>query len=197
MRHQKAFRKLGRNPSHRRALFRNLATSLIIHNRIETTLPKAKELKRIADKLVTLGKKDTLHARRQALAYLFAQNRTKNNCKTKDVAVHKLFTELAPQFAERQGGYTRVLRTRVRDGDKAQMAIIEFVQGAVEAKETGRKKRRVKRVKKDSESAEAKKADTKKAAPKKQESDDSSASKKETGKKESSKKATSKEDSAE
>ncbi len=193
MRHHKAFRKLGRNPSHRRALFRNLATSLIIHNRIETTLPKAKELKRIADKLVTLGKKDSLHARRQALSYLFAQDRTKDNCKTKNVAVHKLFTELAPQFAERHGGYTRVLRTRVREGDKAQMAIIEFVQGAVEAKESSRKKRRVKRVKKDTDTAETKKAaGAKKDEPKNAKSDDGASEKKEA-----TKKAATKKDSAE
>ncbi len=146
MRHQKAFRKLGRTPSHRKALFRNLATSLVLHDRIETTLPKAKELKRVADKLVTLGKKNTLHARRQALGYLFEVKKHDPKSKTKGTAVHKLFTEIAPRFAERNGGYTRVLRTRVREGDKAQMAIIEFVSEEVKAKDTGRKKRRVKKT---------------------------------------------------
>jgi len=145
MRHQKAFRKLGRTPSHRKALFRNLATSLVLHDRIETTLPKAKELKRVADKLVTLGKKNSLHARRQALGYLFEVKKHDPKSKTKDTAVHKLFTEIAPRFADRNGGYTRVLRTRVREGDKAQMAIIEFVNEEVKAKDTGRKKRRVKK----------------------------------------------------
>jgi len=169
MRHQKAFRKLGRNPSHRRALFRNLATSLIINDRIETTLPKAKELKRIADKLVTLGKKNTLHARRQALGYLFSVNKSKTNYKHKDVAVHRLFTEIAPQFADRNGGYTRVLRTRVREGDKAQMAIIEFVKGEVEAKDSGRKKRRVKKSKDSAPTKEAaEKSEAKKPAAKKE-----------------------------
>jgi len=164
MRHQKAFRKLGRNPTHRRALFRNLATSLIIHDRIETTLPKAKELKRVADKLVTLGKKNTLHARRQALGYLFEVNKHDPKCRTKDTAVHKLFTEIAPSFSDRNGGYTRVLRTRVRDGDKAQMAIIEFVSEEVQAKDTGRKKRRVKKSSDKGKVADKKAADQK-AAP--------------------------------
>lgn len=148
MNHAKAFRKLGRTPSHRRALLRNLATSLVLHNRIETTLPKAKELKRVADKLVTLGKKNSLHARRQAAGYLFAENRESSkpeHNKTKLSAVHKLFEEIAPRYSERNGGYTRVVRSRVRDGDKAQMAIIEFVEEELKAKEPARKKRKVKR----------------------------------------------------
>ena len=168
MRHEKAFRKLGRTPAHRRALFRNLATSLVLHDRIETTLPKAKELKRIADKLVTLGKKNNLHAKRQAMGYLFANNITskkKEHSKTKLTAVHKLFEEIAPRYSERSGGYTRVLRTKVREGDRAQMAIIEFVEAELKAKEPARKKRKVKRATK-SDSADSKPAESKSAKPK-------------------------------
>lgn len=151
MNHRKAFRKLSRTSTHRKALFRNMLTSLILNNRIETTLPKAKELKRIADKMITLGKKNTLHARRQALGYLMpvdahatSASRDQLAMKRKDSAVHKLFTELAPSYADRNGGYTRVMRGRLqpvgkrldakRAGDNAQMAIIEFVTGKVEKK---------------------------------------------------------------
>jgi large subunit ribosomal protein L17 len=116
MRHKKAFRKFGRTPSHRRALFRNLATSLILHERIETTVEKAKDLRRVGEKLVTLGGKNTLHARRQAYAYLMSKK-----------AVHKLFEEIGPRFEKRPGGYTRVVRSRRRPGDAAELAIIEFV----------------------------------------------------------------------
>ena len=144
MRHQKALKKLNRTASHRRALLRNLATSLVLHNRIETTLPKAKALKRVADKLITLGKVDNLHNRRLAMSYLFAINRTESGNAQKWTAVHKLFTELAPRFAERHGGYTRVLRTRKRDGDKAQLALIEFVESDVQKTEKRRKRRVVK-----------------------------------------------------
>ncbi len=143
MNHRKAYRKLGRNPSHRRALFRNLATSLILHNRIETTLHKAKELRRVADKLVTLGKKDSLHSRRQAMSYLFAINRKENGSKEKLTAVHRLFTEIAPRYKERDGGYTRVVRTRNRNGDNAKMAVIEFVEEELVKKGDSRRRRRV------------------------------------------------------
>lgn len=149
MNHRKAFRKLNRTPAHRRALFRNMATSLVLNNQIETTLPKAKELKRIADKLITLGKKNNLHSRRQAMGYLFAINRHAQGKAQKLTAVHKLFEELAPRYADRNGGYTRVLRTRKRPGDKAQMAIIQFVEGSVQRTE----KRRKRRVVKSAESA--------------------------------------------
>lgn len=142
MRHKKVFRKLSRTPAHRRALFRNLATGLVLHNRIETTLPKAKELKRVADRLVTLGKKNTLHARRQAMRYLFAENRHAEGNAEKLTAVHKLFAEIAPRYADRNGGYTRVVRTRKREGDKAQLAVIEFVEEKVE-KTVKRRRRRV------------------------------------------------------
>ncbi len=147
MRHKKAFRKFSRTPAHRRAMFRNLATSLVLHDRIETTLPKAKELKRVVDKLVTLGKVDNLHNRRKAMAYLMPVNRTAKDNKEKWTAVHKLFTDIALRYTERNGGYTRVIRTRVRPGDKAQMAFIGFVEaGSIENKEqTKTRKRRISR----------------------------------------------------
>lgn len=147
MRHKKAFRKFSRTPAHRRAMFRNLATALVIHDNIETTLPKAKELKRIVDKLVTLGKSDTLHNRRRAMAYLMPINREAKDDKEKWTAVHKLFTDIATRFTTREGGYTRVIRTRVRPGDKAQMAYIGFVEaGEIEKKGGEKRKRRTARV---------------------------------------------------
>ncbi len=116
MRHKKSGRKLGRTSSHREAMFRNMVTSLFEHERIVTTKEKAKELRPIAEKMITLAKKGDLHARRQALSYI----------RSKDV-VHKLFTDIKDQFAERNGGYTRILQTGVRRGDAASMAIIELV----------------------------------------------------------------------
>ncbi|PIE59254.1 MAG: 50S ribosomal protein L17 [Desulfobulbus propionicus] len=126
MRHQKVGRKLGRTASHRKAMFRNIVTSLLEHERIVTTLPKAKETRRIAEKMITLGKRGDLHARRQALAYIRSKN-----------VVAKLFDELSEQYAERQGGYTRIIRTGNRYGDAAPMAIIELVdyQDRLEADE--------------------------------------------------------------
>ncbi len=152
MKHRKKLKKLNRTAAHRRALLRNLATSLVLHNRIQTTVPKAKALKRVADKLVTLGKEDTLHNRRQAMRFLFAINRTASGNAQKLSAVHRLFTEIAPRYTERNGGYTRVVRTGKRDGDKAPMAIIEFVEAGVQRAEK-RRKRRV--VKTETESASA------------------------------------------
>ncbi len=116
MRHRKSGRKLGRTSSHREAMFRNMATSLFEHERIVTTREKAKELRPIAEKMITLAKRGDLHARRQALGYI----------RSKDV-VHKLFTDIAEQFADRKGGYTRIIQTGVRQGDNASMAIIELV----------------------------------------------------------------------
>jgi large subunit ribosomal protein L17 len=116
MKHNVAGRKLGRNPSHRKAMLRNIVTSLLEHERIVTTVPKAKEVRRIAEKMITLGKRGGLHARRQALSYI----------RTKDV-VAKLFDDLSPQYADRQGGYTRIIRTGTRYGDAAPMAIVELV----------------------------------------------------------------------
>ena len=120
MRHLKHGRKLGRTTAHRKALLRNLATALLEHERIITTEPKAKELRRVADKLVTLGKRGSLHARRQALQTV--QSTT---------VVQKLFNEIAPRFAERQGGYTRILRLGYRPGDAAAMAVIELVDAQI------------------------------------------------------------------
>ena len=116
MRHLKQGRKLGRTTAHRKALLRNLATALLEHERIITTQPKAKELRRVADKLVTLGKRGNLHARRQALQVVQS-----------NAVVQKLFNEIAPRFAGRQGGYTRILRLGYRPGDAAAMAVIELV----------------------------------------------------------------------
>ena len=146
MRHKKALGKLNRSPSHRKALLRNLATSLVLHETIQTTLPRAKELKRVADKLITLGKTDSLHRRRQAMQFLRPINREAEGNAQKWTAVHKLFVELAPRFAERAGGYTRVLRTTKRDGDKAQLAIIQFVEGEVTQKVEKKKQRKVVRA---------------------------------------------------
>lgn len=119
MRHRKNGRQLGRNTKHRWALYRNLVTSLVEHERIETTEAKAKELRGIADKLITLGKAGTLHARRQALQVL----RTKE-------AVAKIFNDVAKRYPNREGGYTRIIRTRRRRGDAAELVAIEFVEGA-------------------------------------------------------------------
>jgi large subunit ribosomal protein L17 len=120
MRHLKQGRKLGRTSAHRKALLRNLATALLEHERIITTEPKAKELRRVADKLVTLGKRGNLHARRQALQVVQS-----------NAVVQKLFNEIAPRFAERQGGYTRILRLGYRPGDAAAMAVIELVDAPI------------------------------------------------------------------
>ncbi len=123
MRHNKAHRRLNRSVSHRKAMLANMAVSLITHEQIKTTLPKAKELKPYMDKLITLGKRGDLHARRQALAKLPDQ-----------AAVQKLFDTLADRYAERAGGYTRVLKAGFRYGDAAPMAFIELVDRDVEAK---------------------------------------------------------------
>ena len=123
MRHGKAHRKLNRTAEHRRALWANMTAALIKHEQIMTTLPKAKDLRPIIEKLVTLGKRGDLHARRQAIAQV------------RDVAmVRKLFEVLGPRYKERNGGYTRVLRAGFRYGDNAPRAVIEFVDRDVDAK---------------------------------------------------------------
>jgi large subunit ribosomal protein L17 len=119
MRHGKGLRNLSRSASHRRALLRNLATSFLKYERFETTVPKAKELRPVVERLITLGKNDTLAARRQAYSYLMDKN-----------VVHKLFTDVGPRCSSRNGGYTRIVRTRVRPGDAAEMAVIELVDRA-------------------------------------------------------------------
>ena len=123
MRHARGYRRLNRTHEHRKALFANMAGSLIEHEQIKTTLPKAKELKRIMDKMITLGKRGDLHARRQAAAGL-----------KQDMHVTKLFDVLGPRYAERNGGYTRVLKAGFRYGDMAPMAIIELVDRDPDAK---------------------------------------------------------------
>jgi large subunit ribosomal protein L17 len=132
MRHRKAGRKFGRTRAHRRAMFRNLLTSLVLDEKITTTDAKAKELKRLADKLITLAKRGDLHARRRALTMLFSQTveiQTANGKKVKRTsrdALAKLFDNLGPRFEARQGGYTRVLKAGVRQGDGALLSIIEW-----------------------------------------------------------------------
>lgn len=116
MRHRKSGKRLGRTSSHRIAMFRNMVTSLFEHERIVTTIEKAKEVRPIAEKMITLAKRGDLHARRQAAAFI----------RSKDI-VEKLFTVIKDKFTERNGGYTRILQTGVRKGDAASMAIIELV----------------------------------------------------------------------
>ncbi|MDE0522301.1 MAG: 50S ribosomal protein L17 [Boseongicola sp.] len=130
MRHAKGHRRLNRTHEHRKALFANMAGSLIEHEQIKTTLPKAKELRRVMDKLITLGKRGDLHARRQAAARL-----------KQDMHVSKLFEVLGPRYKERSGGYTRVLKAGFRYGDMAPMAIIELVDRDVDAKGAADRKR--------------------------------------------------------
>ena len=123
MRHRMSGRKLNRKSQHRRAMFSNMAAALIKHEQITTTLPKAKELKPIVDKLITLGKKGRLHDRRRAFAML-----------RDDATTAKLFESLGPRYEERSGGYTRVLKAGFRYGDSAPMAVIELVDRDQEAK---------------------------------------------------------------
>src|SRR3974390_814514 len=123
MRHGNAHRKLNRKPEHRKAMFANMAAALIKHEQIVTTLPKAKDLRPIVEKLVTLGKRGDLHARRQAIA------------EVRDIPlVKKLFEVLGPRYRERNGGYTRVMKAGFRHGDNAAVAVIEFVDRDVAAK---------------------------------------------------------------
>ncbi|WAM59212.1 50S ribosomal protein L17 [Avibacterium paragallinarum] len=124
MRHRKSGRQLNRNSSHRQALFRNLANALVSHEIIKTTLPKAKELRRVVEPLITLAKEDSVANRRLAFA------RTRNI-----ETVAKLFNELGPPFAQRAGGYTRILKCGFRAGDNAPMAYIEFVDRPVSSEE--------------------------------------------------------------
>ena len=126
MRHRQSGRKLNRTSSHRKSLFKNMAQALLKHEQIVTTLPKAKELKRVVEKLITLGKKGNLHSRRLAF----------NQIRDKDM-VSKLFDNLAKRYLDRKGGYTRVLKAGFRYGDSAPMAVIEFVDRDEAAKGVG------------------------------------------------------------
>jgi len=136
VRHHRSGKKLGRDSAHRKALYANLTASLIEHGRIRTTETKAKAVRPIAEKMVTLGRDGSIHARRQALAYLRTQE-----------IVHKLFSEVGPRFQGRPGGYTRVVKLGPRQGDAAPMAYLEFVDfvpdsGVGEAEGSGRRRRR-------------------------------------------------------
>jgi len=140
MRHQNSGRKLNRTASHRKAMFANMAASLIQHEQIVTTLPKAKEIRPIVEKLVTLGKRGDLHARRQAISQI------------RDVAVvSKLFDAIATRYANRNGGYLRIMKAGYRHGDNAPLAVIEFVERDVDAKGAADKAR----VAAEAEGAEA------------------------------------------
>ncbi len=143
MRHLKAGYKLGRNPAHRRATLRNLVTNLIVSERITTTVLRAKAARRLAERMITLGKRDSLHARRQAAAFLQTAEATK-----------KLFADLAPRFADRAGGYTRIVRVGWRIGDGAELAILEFIGSELKKKE--KKGKREKAAEAPEEKAEAK-----------------------------------------
>jgi large subunit ribosomal protein L17 len=136
MRHRNAGFKLGRNTSHRRALLRNLTTSVLIEDRVETTVTKAKAVRPLVEKMITLGKKGDLHARRQALSFLMT-----------DQSVERLFEVVAPRYKDRQGGYLRIVRTGFRKGDGGEKAFIELL-GAEKQLDAKREKRDEIRAKK-------------------------------------------------
>jgi large subunit ribosomal protein L17 len=136
MRHRNAGNKLGRNTSHRRALLRNLTTSVLVEDRVETTVAKAKAVRPHVEKMITLGKKGDLHSRRQALSYLMT-----------DTAVTRLFEVVAPRYGDRQGGYLRIVRTGFRQGDGGEKAFIELL-GAEKQLDAKRQKRDDLRAKK-------------------------------------------------
>jgi large subunit ribosomal protein L17 len=150
MRHLISGSKLGKQPAHRRAVLRNLVTNLIEKERIQTTLLRAKAAKPIAEKMITLGKRDSLHARRQAAAFLMTVG-----------ATQKLFSDLAPRFAERPGGYTRIIRVGWRLGDGAELAILEFIGSELKKKDKKPRRERAEEApeenEKEKEAAVAKK----------------------------------------
>ncbi len=140
MRHRKGGYKLQRDPSARRALLRGLTTSVILHERIETTVTKAKAVRPQVERVITLAKRDNLHARRQAAAYLY-----------EPAAVTKLFDSIGPRFADRAGGYTRIVRLGPRQGDGAETAILELLGTRLAKKSEEKKKRREARMQKDAD----------------------------------------------
>ena len=144
MRHLRSGYKLGRNPAHRRATLRNLVTNLIERERVHTTLLRAKAARPLAEKMITLGKRDSLHARRQAAAFLETPAATK-----------KLFADLAPRFADRAGGYTRIVRAGWRIGDGAQLAVLEFIGSELKRKEKKAKKEKGEAAPEEKETAKA------------------------------------------
>ena len=129
MRHRNAGSKLGRNPAHRRATLRNLVTNVIERERITTTLTRAKAARPLVEQMITLGKRDTLHARRQAAAYLMTPAATK-----------KLFADIAPRYSDRAGGYTRIIRAGFRVGDGASVAILELLGAKLRKKDKSKNK---------------------------------------------------------
>ena len=131
MRHRRKGKKLGRTASHRKAMMRNLVTEFLDRERIITTISKAKELRPVAEKMITLGKRENLHARRRALSFIRRKS-----------VVAKLFDELAPRFSERHGGYTRILRLGFRQGDQAEMALVELLGSEFEPVAPDKKSKR-------------------------------------------------------
>ncbi len=138
MRHRNGGYKLGRNTSHRRALLRNLVTSIIINDRIETTLTKAKASRPLVEKMITLGKNGSVHARRQALAYLLTPQ-----------SVDRLFSTVAPRYATRNGGYSRIVRMGPRKGDSAEVAVIELLGAEQELSKKAAKREEVRNKKRE------------------------------------------------
>jgi len=130
MRHRMAGSKLGRNPAHRRATLRNLVTNVIQHESIHTTIARARAARPLVEQMITLGKRDTLHSRRQAAAFLLTPGATK-----------KLFADIAPRFASRNGGYTRIIRSGWRISDGARLAILELVGYKLKKKEPKKKEK--------------------------------------------------------
>jgi large subunit ribosomal protein L17 len=145
MRHRKGGSKLKRDIGARRALLRGLATSVILEDRIVTTVPKAKAVRPVVEKMITLGKRDTLHSRRQAAAFLSTPE-----------AVKKLFDTLGPRFSQREGGYTRIIRLGYRRGDGAEQAMVEILGSELKKRAEERRKRREERLKRQQTESEAK-----------------------------------------
>jgi large subunit ribosomal protein L17 len=143
MRHLKHGSKLGRNPAHRRATLRNLVTNLITHERITTTILRARAARPLVERMITLGKRDTLHARRQAASFL----------QTPD-ATRKLFADLAPRFADRNGGYTRIVRAGWRIGDGAELAVLELLGSKLKKKEKKEKRAKAEEAPQEKAAAE-------------------------------------------
>jgi large subunit ribosomal protein L17 len=153
MRHRRAGKKLGRDASHRKALYSNLTGALIEHGRIKTTVTKAKAVKPIAEQMITLGRRGDIHARRQATAFLRSQD-----------VVHKLFSEVGPRFKERAGGYSRVVRLGPRPGDAAEMAYLELVDFSAEEQAEEKAERRRLRLRRREQAELAAEAEAAEAA---------------------------------
>jgi large subunit ribosomal protein L17 len=149
VRHRRAGKKLGRDASHRKALYSNLTGALIEHGRVKTTVTKAKAVRPIAERMITLGRRGDIHARRQATAFLRSQD-----------VVHKLFSEVAPRFKERAGGYSRIIRLGPRPGDSAEMAYLELVDFSAEEQAEEKAERRRLRLRRREEAELAAQAET-------------------------------------